>query len=72
MPLRSFENAGPPNFGLPTTSPFTVEGQIEREAALFAGAKRAVGWRKWIVYGFFGIAAIMFAWTLVFMVVRAF
>jgi hypothetical protein len=31
MPLRSFENPGPPNFGLPTTAPFTVEGQIERE-----------------------------------------
>jgi hypothetical protein len=65
MPLRSFENAGPPNFGLPDTSPFTVEGQIEREVALFAGAKRVGGWRMWVVYGFFGIAGLMLIWTLV-------
>jgi hypothetical protein len=51
---------GPPNFGLPSTAPFTVEGQIEREAALLAGAKRAHGWRRWGVYTFFAIAALAF------------
>lgn len=65
MFLRGFENAGPPNFGLPTTAPFTIEGQIEREAALFAGAKRIGGWRKWVVFGFFGATAAMLVWSLV-------
>jgi hypothetical protein len=47
----------PPNFGLdlPTSAPFTVEGQIEREVALLAGAKRVGGWRKWAVYFFYAL-----------------
>ena len=61
MPLRSFENPGPPDFGLPSSAPFTVEGQIEREVALFAGAKRAHGWRKWVIYMFYAIVGLCFA-----------
>jgi len=72
MPLRSFENPGPPNFGLPSSAPFTVEGQIEREVALLAGAKRARGWRKWFIYTFVAIAALLLASGVVAGLVAAF
>jgi hypothetical protein len=72
MPLHSFENPGPPNFGLPSTAPFTVEGQIEREVALLAGAKRVRGWRKWVIYTFVAIAALMFGFGIVAGLVAAF
>jgi hypothetical protein len=65
MPLRSFENPGPPNDGLPSSAPFTVEGQIEREVALLDGAKRARGWRKWVIYTFYAIVGLCFAWGVV-------
>jgi hypothetical protein len=72
MPLRTFENPGPPNFGLPSSAPFTIEGQIERDAALLAGAKRAHGWRKWLIYTFFAVAALLFGSGVVAGLVAAF
>jgi hypothetical protein len=72
MPLHSFENPGPPNFGLPSSAPFTVEGQIEREMAVLAGARRARGWRKWVIYTFFAIAALMLGFGVVAGLVAAF
>lgn len=65
MPLRSFENPEPPNYGLPSSAPFTVEGQIQREVALLAGAKRVRGWRKWVIYTFYAIVGLCFAWGVV-------
>ena len=51
--------------GLPTSSPFTVEGQIDREVALLRGARRVGGWRAWVVSFFFGLAAIAVLWTVI-------
>jgi hypothetical protein len=51
--------------GLPTSSPFTVEGQIDREVSLLRGARRVGGWRAWVVYFFYGLVAIAALWTLI-------
>jgi hypothetical protein len=66
--------SAPPNFGLsvPTSSAFTVEGQIEREVALLAGAKRMGGWKKWVVYSFYLLGAVAVLWTVIAQTVMAF
>lgn len=68
------QEGAPPNFGLnlPTSSAFTVEGQIEREVALLAGAKRVAGWKKWVVYFFYLLAAVAVGWTAIAETVMAF
>jgi hypothetical protein len=65
--VREREEPKPKNFGLEPYEhdALTVEGQIERETALVAGAKRVGGWRKWVVYGFYVVAGVMLLWTLV-------
>ncbi|MEP6665836.1 MAG: hypothetical protein ABJA81_05260 [Nocardioidaceae bacterium] len=64
----------PTNFGLnlPTSSALTIEGQIEREVALLAGAKRVGGWRKWVVYCFYLLAGVAVLWTVIAQAVGAF
>jgi hypothetical protein len=49
-----------------------VEGQIEREVALLAGAKRIGGWKKWVVYFFYLLAAVAVLWTVIAQTVMAF
>jgi hypothetical protein len=51
--------------GLPTSAPFTVEGEIDRDVALLRGAHRVGGWRAWVVYFFYGLAAIAVLWTVI-------
>jgi hypothetical protein len=58
--------------GVPTSSAFTVEGQIEREVALLAGAKRIGGWKKWVVYFIYLLAAVAVLWTVIAQTVMAF
>lgn len=65
------DDAPPPNFGLrlPTSAAFTVEGEIEREVELLAGAKRVGGWRKWTVYFFYALFALAILYGVVAQVV---
>ena len=41
---------GPPGFGIPTSSPFTFEGGMERYRAFTSGVLRARGARRRIAY----------------------
>jgi hypothetical protein len=40
--------------------------------AVLAGARRARGWRKWVIYTFFAIAALMLSFGVVAGLVAAF